>query len=50
MNEEIYCTTNKGKMSKNEWENVDSDFLQAFIVYIEKIRAIIFPYLLDNLS
>ena len=31
MDEKIYCTTNKEKMSKNEWENVDSEFLQAFI-------------------
>ena len=29
MNEEICCITNKGKIVKNEWENVDSDFLRA---------------------
>ena len=28
MNEEIRCITNKGKTTKNEWEN-DSDFLPA---------------------
>ena len=29
MNEEIPCVTNEGKMTKNEWENDDSDFLPA---------------------
>ena len=47
MNEDICCITNKGKTVKNEWENDDSDFLQAFTVYI-KIRQIVFPYLLIN--
>ena len=29
MNEEICCTACKGKMAENEWENDDSEFLQA---------------------
>ena len=29
MNEEICCITNEGKMTRNEWENDDSNFLQA---------------------
>ena len=29
MNEEICSITNKGKGAKNEWENDDSNFLQA---------------------
>ena len=29
MNEEILCITNGGKTTRNEWENDDSDFLQA---------------------
>ena len=29
MNEEICCITNKGKMTKNDWENDDSDLPQA---------------------
>ena len=29
MDEEICCITNKGSTSKYEWENDDSEFLQA---------------------
>ena len=29
MNEEICFITNVGKMARNEWENDDSNFLQA---------------------
>ena len=29
MNEKICCITNKGETAKNEWQNDDSDFLQA---------------------
>ena len=31
MDEEMHCNTNEGETTKNEWENDDSDFLQAFI-------------------
>ena len=44
MNEEICSITNKGKMTKNEWENIDSDCLQDFYTVYEKIRTILFPY------
>ena len=48
MNEEIYCSTNKGKMVKNEWES-DSDFLPAlYIVYI-KLGQFFFHTVLANL-
>ena len=29
MNEEICCLTNEGKTAMNEWENDDSNVLQA---------------------
>ena len=29
MNEEIHCITNEGKTARNEWENDESNFLQA---------------------
>ena len=29
MNEEIHSITNEEKTARNEWENDDSDFLQA---------------------
>ena len=38
MNEEIHWVTNEGKMSRNEWENDDSDFVQALYGYIIKLR------------
>ena len=40
MNEEICCITNEGKMARNEWENDDSDFLQALYSVYKKIKAI----------
>ena len=30
MNEESHCTAIKGKTSKNEWENDDSEFSASF--------------------
>ena len=33
----------------NEWENDDSDILQAFYSRYKKIRTILFPYLFVNL-
>ena len=48
MNEEIHYNTNKGKTAKNEWENDDSNFLQA-LYRVYNIRAVLFPYLLVNL-
>ena len=44
MNEEICCITNEGKTAKNEWENVDFDFLRALYSVYKKIRTILFPY------
>ena len=36
MIEEICCITDEGKVAKNEWENVDSNFLQTlYTVYIK---------------
>ena len=36
MIEKICCITNEGKAAKNEWENVDSNFLQTlYTVYIK---------------
>ena len=49
MNEEIYCITNKGKMAENEWENVDSDFLQALYSLYKKSGQFFFHTLLTNL-
>ena len=40
MNEEICCITNEEKMARNEWENDDSDFLQALYSVYKKIKAI----------
>ena len=44
MTEEVRCITNEGKTTKNEWENVDSNFLQALCSVYKKIRATLFPY------
>ena len=44
MNEEIRCITNKGKTVKNDWENVDFDFLRALYSVYKKIRTILFLY------
>ena len=41
MNEEISCISNEGKMARNEWENDDSDFLQALYSVYEKIRTFV---------
>ena len=36
MIEEICCITDEGKATKNEWVNVDSNFLQSlYTVYIK---------------
>ena len=43
MNEEICCITNEGKIAMNEWENDDSDFLQALYSVYKKVRTILFP-------
>ena len=40
MNEEICCTTNEGKTTRNEWENDDSVFLRALYSVYKKIRTI----------
>ena len=40
MNEEICCITDEEKMARNEWENDDSDFLQALYSVYKKIKAI----------
>ena len=37
MSEEICCITNKGITDRNEWENVDSDFLWALYSVYKKI-------------
>ena len=42
MNEEICCITNEGKTARSEWENDDSDFLQALYKVYKKIRTIFF--------
>ena len=44
MTEEICCITNEGKTTKNEWENVDSNFLQALCSVYKKIWTTLFPY------
>ena len=36
MNGEICCITNEGKTARNEWENDDSDYLQALSVYMKR--------------
>ena len=46
MNEEICCITNEGKMARNEWENDDSNFLQALYSVYKKVRIIFFHTLL----
>ena len=46
MNEEICCITNEGKTARNEWENDDSNFLQALYSVYKKIRTIFFHTLL----
>ena len=46
MNEEICFITNVGKMARNEWENDDSDFLQALYSVSKKIKTIFFHTLL----
>ena len=46
MNEETCCITNEGKTVKNEWENDNSDFLQALYSAYKKIRTIFFHTLL----
>ena len=45
MNEESNCITNEGKTAKIEWENDDSDFLQALYSAYKNL----FLYLLVNL-
>ena len=42
MNEEICCITNKEKTSKNEYENDDSDFLQALYSVYKKLGQFFF--------
>ena len=45
MNEEICCITNEGKTPRNEWENDDSNFLQA-LYNIKKLGQFFsIPYL-----
>ena len=46
MNEEICCITNEEKTARNEWENDDSDFLQALYGIYNKIKTIFFHTLL----
>ena len=46
MNGEIRCITNEGKMARNEWENDNSDFLQALYSVYKKIRTTFFHTLL----
>ena len=48
MNKEICCITNEGKTTKNEWENDDSDFLQALYIVYKKIGQVFFHTLLVN--
>ena len=42
MNEEICCTACKGKMAENEWENDDSEFLQALHSVYKKLGQFVF--------
>ena len=42
MNEEIRYITNEGKAAKNEWENDDSDFLQALYSGHKKLGQFVF--------
>ena len=46
MNEEIHCIANEGKTARNEWENGDSNFLQALYSVYKEIRTIFFHTLL----
>ena len=46
MNEEICCITNDGEMARSEWENDDSDFLQALYSVYKKIRTTFFHTLI----
>ena len=50
MNDEIGClpTTEKGKMSMNEWENDDSDILRALLSVYRKNKDKYF-FILVNL-
>ena len=41
-------TKEKGKTATNEWENHDSDILQALHSIYKKIRTTLFPYLPVN--
>ena len=47
-NEEIRCTTSKGKTAKNDWEN-NSDFLPALEIVYKKLRQLCFHTLHSNL-
>ena len=44
MNEEIEFITNEGKMTRNEWENDGSNFLQALYNAYKKNQDNFFPY------
>ena len=46
MNEEICCIINEGKTTRNEWENDDSNFLQALRSVYKKVRTVFFHTLL----
>ena len=51
MNGEICHITNKGKATKNEWENDDSDFLWSLCCVNKKIGQFFFHiYLLTCLT
>ena len=41
MNEEICCITNEGKMTRNEWENDDSNFLRALYSVYKVVNKIL---------
>ena len=47
MNEEI-CITNNGKMAKYEWDNLNSDFLQALHSIYKKLGQFVFQTLLNR--
>ena len=45
MNEEIRCITNEGKMTRNEWENDDSDFFRTlYSVYKKLVQSFFLFY------
>ena len=44
MKKEISCITSKGKITKKEWENDDSDFLWALWSAYEKLGQFLFHY------